>query len=359
MDDVTLIREFFDEPAAPSPALLARARDRALGSGQAGDRAFGRRAGTFRARRRWTAGALGLSAVAAAVAVALSGTPAPSSDRPGRATDLSARGILLTAATSAAGRPVETGRYWHVSIRSRLYVSVGSGRGRYTVVSETRDERWNPSARGVQGVLISQPLGFRPAGPADAAAWRRAGSPQSVPIRNDRLSAKPGPAQVSSGESMNPLGRTATLRDVQALPTDPAKLKARLLQAGTSVTSDDSEPVRVFIIATALLRYMPLTPAVRAATFRVLADLPGITKVGKLKDGEGRVGTAVAMVGHKNGGTYQERLILDLSTGRVLGDSVVVVTPAPSSTALPAGALSGSNTVIAQNWTDTAPRPGN
>ncbi|MCX4782944.1 hypothetical protein [Streptomyces sp. NBC_01264] len=73
-------------------------------------------------------------------------------------------------------------------------------------------------------------------------------------------------------------------------------------------------PDLLFNQAVNLLCSAPLEPAVRGALFEVLADTPGITLVGPVKDAAGRTGTAVEMRSDERAW----RMVLDPATGMLL-----------------------------------------
>jgi len=150
------------------------------------------------------------------------------------------------------------------------------------------------------------------------------------------------------------------MEDLRGLPTDPKGLKAWLLEfyAGHS-TETTSEKVSsdewLFGVATGLIMDMPITPQVRAAAFRMLADLGSVKALGTLKDARGRAGTAVAIVEKTEVGVLQHRLIIDDATGRALGQDIVVLKAAPSG-GLPAGSTSYSVSIVTDEWVASPPR---
>lgn len=91
--------------------------------------------------------------------------------------------MLPAAASRADGGSETTGAYRHVATVTRGYHRVGRGADAYTVVSRQRRELWTPAAPGGMSYARSQDPGVEPATPADAAAWRRAGSPQAFTVR--------------------------------------------------------------------------------------------------------------------------------------------------------------------------------
>ena len=75
-----------------------------------------------------------------------------------------------------ASAPV-TGRYWRVqAIRGYTWPG-GTKSHPYDISLTTSYDQWNPRLAGQKEWEITQQLGTLPADPADAAAWRAAGSP--------------------------------------------------------------------------------------------------------------------------------------------------------------------------------------
>ncbi|HEV7934926.1 MAG TPA: CU044_5270 family protein [Actinomadura sp.] len=354
-------------------------------------------------RPLWGLGVVGAAAVTAvALAVAGSGgSGAPGS--PGISasaapTTMDARTVLLAAAHQASGQPDRTAKYWHSAQLHRDYHRADG----YTVVSESRDERWTPSTPGDESWGRQQNLGTRPVSPADEVAWRAAGSPATFPVgalvrpraeamkrlmakrftaKTKRLMAKrlmpgrltltmttkPGEVQTShsaqvEGDKIFWLGRNVSMKDLRALPTDPAGLKKSLLR---SYEGHDTEASSVpmssdawlFRVTSGLIMDMPVSPKVRAAAFEMLAGLKTVKTVGMVKDAQGRAGTAIAVTEHtRSAGVQQQRLIIDEATGRALGQEIVVLRPAGTMAGLPPGSVVSSSTVVTDEWTDSGPR---
>ena len=72
----------------------------------------------------------------------------------------------------------------------------------------------------------------------------------------------------------------------------------------------------LFVAGQQLVGDLPVSPAVRAATYRMLADLPGVRLRGAVKDQRGRPGVAVDFL--RNGS--ESRLIVDANDGRALAE---------------------------------------
>ncbi|MEU7748370.1 CU044_5270 family protein [Nonomuraea sp. NPDC049158] len=328
------------------------------------------------ARPLWSLGLAAAVTAVAVVAVAVSGTggttprapdPAPASASKVR---LSARDILLTAAAKAARQPAGTGAYWHtVSMRRTLFAVDGAG---YRVMDRQREEGWTPNATGGDQWGSIKPLGARPATAADEEAWKQAGSPAEIPVK---VPGKPRPMTLTTsprkkftgrtplvdGDKVFWLGRNVTMKDLRGLPSDPAKLKAWLLRSyeGHS-TESSSDPMAadpwLFRVSIGLITDMPVTPQVRGAAFRMLADLDTVDVIENVTDAEGRQGTAVAVRERTKGsGVLENRLIFDQATGRGLANENVVVKSGGLQSAFEPGTVWNSQAVLEAGWTDSKP----
>jgi hypothetical protein len=292
--------------------------------------AAGRRPHARRVMKRTmvTAGAA-FTAAAATVAVLLSaapGTPpraakgaAPAPRGHARtAQPVTAREILLAAAAHVASGPV-TGRYWRVRMIGGVSVPGGTKANPYDISLRTYADQWNPSSAGQKEWLISQQLGTRPATPADAAAWRAAGSPEAwhsgLPANNylaglpekwtgmlaatTAASARSATWQVSDGTVGYVEGDLAGLKAAQfrQMPTLPRLVEAMLrhyaMRAHCSNPHCSTVDQLIWAEALALLQD-PVSPQVRSATFTVMAGLPGVRLIGAMTDPLGRPGYALA-----------------------------------------------------------------
>jgi hypothetical protein len=347
MDEVTMVRSLLVPPPPPSERITAQARQRLAERAAAGSprRPAGRRPG--RQRRRWSVGlaaAVAASGVAALVVVsplgggAHSGHPAQdglvgTEEQPlGAVSGHPAQAFLLATAIRLAHAPVTAGRYWcNMSVSAQLDPIGPAGQeltpaGQGEPVSPPSDYRYSILDRqaaaacsqpgsphtGIVGGYV-QELGARPATPRDAAAWRRAGSPAwwGWYAKGARIPDRAGLREPSSkpGGPPNP-----------APPSSPAKLRAYLLARSTGTYIDPSAPqpsganVQLFMRARTLL-LDPLSPAVRAADFQVLASVKGVRMQPGVKDPDGRTGTALWL-----GSSPSELIIVDPATGILLAD---------------------------------------
>lgn len=328
----------------------------------------------------WGFSLVGAAAAATAVAVVVSGTGGTTPRAPDVAlatitsstpkVKLPARDILLAAAAKAASQPDGRGAYWHtVSVQRSLFAAKGAD---YLVMDQQRNEGWTPSATGGDQWGSTKPLGARPATAADEEAWKQAGSPAKISVK---VPGKLGPLALSTsprktstshsplvdGDKVFWLGRNVTMKDLRGLPSDPAKLKAWLLRSyGGHSTESSSDPMSadtwLFTVSVGLITDMPVTPQVRGAAFRMLADLDTVDVIEDVTDAEGRQGTAVAIKERiKGSGVLENRLIFDQATGRALANESVVVKPGGLQSAFEPGTVWNSQAVLEAGWTDSKP----
>jgi hypothetical protein len=252
-----------------------------------------------RRRRRLAAlkasAALTAAATAAVTALAvLPGGAAPGT--PGTRDLSSARDILLTAAVSAARQPA-SGAYWHTSVLENFRRTANG-----PVIASDLVNRWVASSASRESWGTEKWL----KGNASLA-----GGLSSHHAKGSTISY--------GGDARSFTVFFMTVAELEHLPTSPPRLAAALQQAArrwivtpASVRDVDST---LFQNAFDLLR-APLSPPVRAAVFRVLAQLPGVRSVGRIRDSQGRLGYGVQM----SGAGWTDTLVVDLRTGAVLDD---------------------------------------
>ncbi|WP_144118649.1 CU044_5270 family protein [Catellatospora sichuanensis] len=114
-------------------------------------------------------------------------------------------------------------------------------------------------------------------------------------------------------------GQPRSVQELAALPTDPGQLKRRLLG---SYDGNDGEAegrdVFLFHAGMDLVLDLPVTPQVRGAAYRMLAELPGVTSLGRVTDQRGRIGVAISVTRQGDFAKSQTRLIVDPATGQAL-----------------------------------------
>lgn len=110
--------------------------------------------------------------------------------------------------------------------------------------------------------------------------------------------------------------RNLDWNQLDKLPTDPKAL-ASLLPSANSANSAGGKAKSTFNHATDLLGQSPARPELRAALYRVLADLPGVEVAGPAKDITGRTGTALEWTTDST----TVRLIINPKTGDLLEET--------------------------------------
>lgn len=368
IDEMTQVRELYAEKE-PDPRVEAVLRGRL-------DDMIRGTAPHRRRRPVVTAAWLALPAAAAATAlivafgsgqIATPGGPGGATSGPhGSAEVSSAQSVLLAAASAAESSP--TGRYWHAKEVhvDRRGVEVGSPGNRYRVGADFVTERWvADNGRSWVGTRLA---GYRPLTAGDRAAWKRDGSPTTWKVRQPNgqvlhLSVVPGKGELFPARKdkahFDVHGEMLSYDQVQNLPTDPAALRAwadglskpvellkrsdgsltpkgdRHVRAGEEVfVWKPSKGERAFTTAAtlaALLHDAPASPELRAAAYRVLADLPNVRNLGPRKDASGRPGVGILFDYRSSleprGGGHPGRLaielIIDPATSKVLSDVIV------------------------------------
>jgi hypothetical protein len=384
MNELKMIRALLDQ-VPPSAEVIAEGRRRIAAStaepgrpaarrGVAGphapsaaDRRLGLgRVSRLRPTRRVAVGAAVLGAAAALAVAALvpRGAPAtgPAQALPGQP----ARQFLLAMAVKAAAGPA-SGRYWCEQQVSGDRVLVGphdttlqppweggpATPAGYRYAIFTRDALWTclePPRPGWPGGTVGnvmQSLGARPASPADAAAWRRAGSPGSWKAWYDytvRITAAAGPrADIPDKQGWSAGENYATL------PTSPARLKVVFLAHPAYFGNNTGTPTEVLSDDALGVIYGPASPAVRAAAWRILASLPGVQMRPDVPDPAGQSGTAVWF---PQAGPVLPLTIIDPVTGAPLAVEDVAQRPVAHA---PAGTALDYTLFVSIGWTNTPP----
>jgi len=202
---------------------------------------------------------------------------------------------------------------------------------RYSLMERDRWEAcWENPRPGWPGGTAGgtyQVLGAQPATPADAAAWRRDGSPSHWAGSGSAgpVSGHPGRLWVNGPK---PGGAPGPLGDFATLPTDPAKLRAILTgnvpgpsqaKVEERLSHESYRQIRDTAIFDNALVVLggAVRPAVRAAAFQLLASLPEVRMKPGVTDPSGQVTTAVWL--NFPGGETQPSLI-DPATAYVVAN---------------------------------------
>jgi hypothetical protein len=337
-----LLRQIF--AAAP-----ASRRPRARTLGQSRGRPY--RAGLL-------ASGLAVAAVAASAAIVLaSGNPAgpggspsarPSSgERPapgGRPAGggQSARQVLLAAASVAAVSKDARGRYWYVkeTLTEPGYRQVQET---WTPPYGTRQWVWAGKKSNNHVMEFPNTPGFALTGDI-GSLWSLENLPavhmsprqmrHDMQIRRQlMLYLKAHPGSLQPG--------VLTFGQLQKLPANPVALTAKIVAINSAAKRwmplPDPQREQVFLSLTNLVAGLPVPPQVRAAAFRAMAALPGVTSLGPADGGQGlRFGL---------GGSKSATLVVDPATSQVKETLTVVGV----------GGEVSSDSVAAQ-WTNHRPK---
>jgi hypothetical protein len=291
-------------------------------------------------RRRWRATVLpaGVAVAASATAVAIvlatgggSEQPAPKQSPNPTQVTLTASKVLLAAAAHVLGGP-QTGRYWRVREVTGELLPAGTAAHPYDVFFANGFDDWYARAAGKRDWNIYRQLATVPASRADSAAWHAAGSPTEWTYPFGKISTRATPPgatwQIGSGTVGLVEGDLPGLTAAQfkAMP-DTARQLAELLRRDALRTCAGQKGCStldqiVWTEAVDLL-YAPVSAHVRAATFKVMAALPGVRLLGKLTDPLGRRG-----YGFGTGPSAPRAIaIIDPSTGRLLATESIGSVP--------------------------------
>ncbi|WP_433414501.1 CU044_5270 family protein [Microtetraspora malaysiensis] len=267
----------------------------------------------------WGAGVAAAGIAAAAILV-----PGAVGDR---SAELAARGLLLAAAEQTVNAPTGAGRYWHArgvnSSSPADRTSDGLCRDETWVARSPKDPSWwivhswtrlgavKGAPRPEKGVWSSEQAHFTCTRGRRAVHETEGTTPY---FQRLNVFAEPG----SSWPNVN--GRAVTLAEIDALPTDPESLKEVLIQwQGPGPVSDERRDEILFEQAAEMLLELPAPSGVRAALFRLLADLPEVRSLGGVRDPLGRDAVGVALRSDCDL-VYGDELqvLFDKDTGRLL-----------------------------------------
>ncbi|SDI46268.1 hypothetical protein SAMN05421505_15410 [Sinosporangium album] len=414
MDDLNAVRDLLSAPR-PSPQVTAEGRARLVASFTAqtitpnpqenlhvdtqtpphSRRAEAEAGNRRRALRtaRWTALGVGLLGAAAAVTVVITSGTAPggpdsitlaqppsadastgSSARPN--TKPTARQILLAAAASVA-KTSANGDYWVNRVVSGS--TEPAPNGKYLLEKTYSEELWASPVAGKPTWRIIQFLGAKPATSEDEEAWRADGSPKTWTYPAKRVT-KGGKSFLTksrtitgaanareawredAGGSLGVLtnGEPMTLDQLGKLPSTPEGLRDYLESVikknaanGTGPRLGQDADPRLYDMGVRIIMHFPVSPEVRAAAYRMIASLPGVTADGEATDPLGRRGQAVSIPRTTDTGEAEgvDRFVVDTETGLPLA---LEHTNAPDPSKQGAAGFS-FEAVEQTGWTDKKP----
>jgi hypothetical protein len=209
----------------------------------------------------------------------------------------------------------------------RYFVPINDPRGRYALVPVTKQEWMGPGGRSHVRETLGQ-VEFLSA--ADQRAWEAAGSPppwEFDPSEHHVTRVDGRPTKEFPGRTFRGRHEFTYLARVGELPTEPEALRLAVehrRSAGSPVAASPAASVRGGASVERLLEILrePLTsPALRAAAFRALAEIPGVEIRRGVSDSAGRKGDAI---GWTRGEGFGRRFIFDPGTGTVLADAEMI-----------------------------------
>jgi len=266
---------------------------------------------------------------------------------PEGAPSTSAAATLAEAARVAASRPAGSvpgpHQYLYYEVTGAVLSDgpAATGGKEFPVVSVQRTQTWvAPDGSGRQRITTTRTSLLLP---SQQKAWKAAGSPGADAGFRNSDTTLPDSSAGRFGPPGGPfvLGPGNTWRlsypDTTHFPTQPSALE-RAIKKYYGVTGGFST---VFALAGDGLQ-VGASPALRAALFKLVERLPGVSVIGQTKDEAGRPGIGVSMTS----GGIRTVLIFDPQTSAVLGETFVQTKASNigGATVIPKGTLVGFKT---------------
>ncbi|MFT4286903.1 MAG: CU044_5270 family protein [Nocardioides sp.] len=129
----------------------------------------------------------------------------------------------------------------------------------------------------------------------------------------------------------------------ERLPTDPAQLRAALLDGYDAATLAQAPGGALLLQISSLIGSYVLPPRLISAIWQMLADEPSVTLLGTAQDRRGR--EALVLSTPSIDGYGQQLLLADPESGAILGDEVVLVKSSPTYSFTPPAVIS-FNTIV-------------
>ena len=228
MNDLQILRDAWPKPDAPSSSAREQARAAVLARA------------TVRSRRHWTVRVVAIGGLTAALVAGIAIVPIVGDDHAPSSLPVASAAVLEAAAAAAEDEPFTAPRddQW-IYTRDKFAV----------VVPEFRQEKWRRADGG------------------GAAFYDEAGR-----LQVELLRPRGGRAQPI------PLGPLAGYRQLAALPTDPeALLRWAYNQTANIEGGGSNEHAEVYGIFEGMISDNVLPPDLKAAIFRALKHVPGVT----------------------------------------------------------------------------------
>ncbi|SFJ95762.1 hypothetical protein SAMN05216275_114147 [Streptosporangium canum] len=362
MDEITLLSSALPDAPPPTPEAVARARARLT---------------THEVRRRrhpsWTL-IIGASVATTAVitAVALAATLLGSPPLPVLETPKTGEHLLRELADRVEKLSPGTGAYWRVQgTRVRRYL-VGTGPTRYWIASGGEMRQWTPRKPGALYVQETESSGIRPDTPRDEKIWQKQGSPDrwrlpecesssSLPCPSITLADKRSRREYRIiGDVPDPGLGGLTIAELDALPTDPARLRERLEGYRKAEQKRGLKRSWEEFLKAAVrdMTVIPASPGLRAALLRLYVEQPGAEVAREDSDPLGRPAIAIDLgtKGYFQLGTRMvpitQEILLDPRTGEGMAERSVTT---DAEGGFPKGTVAHYVVVDKMGWTDERP----
>jgi hypothetical protein len=344
-------------PVEEDPRAATLLRTVLAGPGPVQRRLLGRRPHQPHISRRLVSIALtGVVVITAGVIVQQSAPPAPLTF----VTTGPAHTALIAAAVRAEREP--HGRIWRAEVESRETIHRNHNGNEYTVTAsypttsqynvETGEDRRTTD-------LGPEHVKFTPLTPADAAAYRRDGSPQS----NMNLEAG-FDVGVTFQTGLLSAGDFIFEGNVETLPSDPTArgeaMLDRVADGGGWTSRIGLTPRRPRNPEAWLFREgmrqldaqsRPYPPKVRAQVFRMLAGIPGVRTMDEDHDPLGRPAVGLALTEQtENYGTLEWQVFLSPTSDLMMATQAVVVKAGRDNPGLPPGTVQYAELVKSADW---------
>lgn len=288
-------------------------------------------------RRRVRVGlAIAATALAVALVVALLIVPTGSPESSAAAT---LNGVARVAASRPSGPVAHAHEYLYYEMTQGSVQATPVPVGQRSILyryTETLDTWVAPNGSGRQRITYAPDTVVLP---SQRAEWDTPPPRVIPPTTSDTtfpttfFGSHPvgGPLVVPHGTNSH---YVLSYPDTAKFPTQPAALE-RAIEKYFSVTPTRRGATSLFFLVGNVLQ-VGASPALRAALFKLVEQLPGVTPLGRTKDASGRVGTGVALTTPH----LRDILVFNPHTSAVLGD--LTVTMSSSSvlgTVVPKGTL--------------------
>jgi hypothetical protein len=263
---------------------------------------------------------------------------------------------ILFAAAERVPKARTTGRYWRTTGMVEQLVYRNHAGNHYLLRLNTPEDSLAPSDKRDGVSYRNFNIGgtrIRPVTAADAAAYRRDGSPRYN--ENGAYGVQvPGPP-----DALEIAGAGFGEGDPRLLPTDPVRMRLALLGwLHGHVDTPARTNAYLFLEAAKLLDpegTLP-SPALRVALYRMLGGLPGVRSLGTVRDPLGRPAIGVVLTDvSAQYGTLDWQLLISPTSDMLLATRAVVLQHGAANPYATPGMVQYLNLVQSAGWTNTKP----